>query len=184
MKNKKLLLSLVSLIGLTSCGGIASHNTFFAANYLENLNLFNMPTIEVDNTRLYDGTHLYYTTTQVEFDNYASKVFTYLIERETMKYVLYKGEARSDLLDSTYNRYNVYASENINDYKIDNGYYFIFSYTDLNNDTSLQMAFSITLEYYNESSTNELFEEDFTYNALMKIEGIDKPHYYFYTIND
>ena len=100
-----------------------------------------------------------------------------------MKYVLYKGEKRSDLLDDKYNRFNVYSSKDISNYKTDNGYYFIFSYSELNADTSLQMAFSIELEYLGDTLlTHDRLETDFKYNAIMSIEGIDTPQYYYYTL--
>ena len=186
MKNKLLLLSLTSLTLLSSCsGGSAAHDTFFRASYLENLNLFNMPTLEVTNTRLLDNTEFYYTTTEVDFEKYSQDVFKYLIERESMKYVLYKGEKKTDLLDDKYNRFNVYSSKDINDFKTENGYYFIFSYSELNSDTSLQMAFSIELEYLGDTLlTHDRLETNFNYNAIMSIEGIDTPQYYYYTLKE
>lgn len=183
MNKKLLLITLTSLIGLTSCGGSAAHDTFFRASYLENLNLFNMPTLELENTRLLNNTEFYYTTTEAEFEKYSLDVFTYLIQRESMKYVLYKGEKRSDLLDDKYNRYNCYSSKNIEDYKIDNGYQYIFSYSELNSDTSLNMAFMITLEYFQDISTHNNLD-NFTFNAIMSIKGIDTPQYYFYCIKE
>ena len=183
MKKKLCLLSLVTLLGFCSCGGFsAAHDTFFRATYMENLNLFNMPTLEVTNTRLLNNTCFYYTTNEEDFNKYASDVFTYLIERESMKYIVYKGEKRSNLLDDKYNHYNVYSSKNIEDYKINNGYQYIFSYAELNSDTSLVMAFSITLEFYQETRTHELLDEGFTYNASMDISGIDNPQYLYYSI--
>lgn len=184
MKKKLILLSLIPILGLTSCGVSAAHDTFFKSSYMENLNLYNMPTLDTTNTRLLDSTSFYYTTTEEDFNKYASDMFKYLIERESMKYVLYKGENRSNLLDDKYNQYNVYSSKNIDDYKIDKGYQFIFSFTELNSDTSLSMAFCMTLEYYEEPQTNEHLEKDFTYNAMLDISGIDKPQYLFYTIKE
>lgn len=182
MKKRITLLSLTILFGLCSCGSTASYNTFFKSSYIENLNLFNMPTLKVDNTRLLDDTTFFYTTSEEEFNKYSTDVFNYLIERESMKYVLYKGEARTNLLDDKFNHYNVYASKNIEDYKIDKGYQYIFSYSELNSDTSLNIAFCITLQYYGESKTHERLDKDFTYNAIMDISGIDTPQYLYYTI--
>lgn len=183
MKKNITLLSLTILIGLCSCGNTgAAHNKFFGATYLENLNLFNMPSLEIENTRLLDNTAFYYTTTEADFNKYNQDVFKYLTERESMKYILYKGEKRSNLLDDKYNHFNVYSSKNIEDYKIDNGYQYIFSFSELNSDTSLSMAFCITLEYFNKTQTNEKLDEGFTYNAIMDISGIDTPQYLFYTI--
>lgn len=184
MKKKKILLTLLSLISLSSCGATTDYNTFFTNNYLETINLFNMPEIKVDNTRLYDKNEFYYTTSKEEFSSYSNELFNYLLKRESMTYILYKGEARSDLLDKTYNRYNMYTSNNIEDYKTDNGYTFYFSYYELNEDTSLRMLWEIDLDYYNESLTNEKIGTDFTYNACMKIKGVDNPHYLFYTIKE
>ena len=185
MKKKSLLLSLVLITSLTSCGSTsAAHDTFFSASYLENLDLFNMPTLSLENTRLLDHEEFYYTTTEEDFNKYSQDVFKYLIERESIKYVVYKGEKKSDLLDDKYNRYNTYSSKNIEDYAIDKGYHFIYSYTDLNSDTSFSMAFSITLEFEGETKTHERLGNDFTYNAVMTIEGIDTPQYYFYCIKD
>ena len=60
MKKKKILLTLLSLISLSSCGAATDYNTFFTNNYLETINLFNMPEIKVDNTRLYDKNEFYF----------------------------------------------------------------------------------------------------------------------------
>ena len=46
-----------------------------------------------------------------------------------MKYVVYKGEKKTDLLDDKYNRYNTYSSKNLEDYKTEDGYDFIFSFS-------------------------------------------------------
>ena len=70
----------------------------------------------------------------------------------------------------------------LEEYKINNGYQYIFSYAELNSDTSLVMAFSITLEFYHETRTHELLDEGFTYNASMDISGIDNPQYLYYSI--
>ena len=184
MKKSKILLSLSTLIALTSCNSFnISYDTFFSSNYLENLNLYNMPEINTTDTRLLNTNTFFYTTSEENFNKYSDDLFNYLFARESMKYVLYKGEKKTDLLDDKYNQYYVHSSKNKEDFKTDTGYYVIYSYSGLNSDTSLSMAFSITLDYYDTTQTNPDLDETFTYNAVMKILGIDNPQYYFYKIN-
>ena len=183
MKKKLILLSLISLMSMTSCN-IASldKDLFFSSNYLEGINLFNMPSLDPTNSRLVNKKHLYYTSTDEEFTKYNQDMFKYLIERESMDYVLFKGEKKSDLLDDKYNRFNVHSSNDIAKYQIENGYQYIFSYDELNEDTSLHSAFEITLTHYATNQQKEEFGTDFTYNSIMSIIIIDNPQYLFYTI--
>ena len=183
MKKKTLLLSLLTLFTLSSCN-VASldYNEFFTTNYLEGLNLFNMPTLSASNTRLKDKKYFYFTTTEEEFNKYSADMFKYLKERESMDYVVYKGEKKSDLLDDSYNRYNVHSSAYLENYRTPTGYQFIFSFDDLNEDSSLSVAFDMSLNYYGVTQSNPELGEDFTYNACMSITGVDNAHYLFYTV--
>ena len=47
------------------------------------------------------------------------------------------------------------------------------------------MAFSIELEYLGDTLlTHDRLETNFNYNAIMSIEGIDTPQYYYYTLKE
>ena len=149
-----------------------AQNEFFAAEYLAECKLEDMPVPDVDGSFRTD-TKLYLNMTDEEFDTYSKLVFDYLWAKED---AYFKGY----LVDSGFAGGIFFAPEDRyaplkEDYDLDrDSHRFIFSTTELLNEGD-----EYNINYWNEvvvriiRSSGTLEKENFTYNTVIEIKDKD-----------
>ena len=183
-----ILMLVITLVSLTSCDILAgafliwagtqqatttvAQNEFFAAEYLAECKLEDMPVPDVDGS-FRTETKLYLNMTDEEFDAYAKLVFDYLWEKEDAYFKGY--EVDSGLAGGIFFIGEDRYAPRLEDYNLENdAHRFIFSTTEFLNEGD-----EYNIHYWNyvviriTRVDGKLEKEDFTYNTTIHITNQD-----------
>ena len=159
-----MLISILCLCCLASCGSAYEENTWFSEEKLAECLVDNFPTITKDYVN-HNGEDIYVSFTNSEFEAYAKSVYDYLCLQE-YEYLGTRGDQK-DTLAGVFTTYYFEPANELSSFLIEGDYVFVFS--DGAVDENGDVEFIVLVIYDVSKNTLEYGNKKFTYNTMISL---------------